>query len=252
MIEEPSAPDRTAADDTMPAPIRLTVVIVAKNEATQHRANASPARRLPTKCWCSTRAAPTARPRWPTRAGARVVVTDWPGYGPQVARGFGWRKATGCCRSTPTSALRRRCAPRSCAAIAVGDARRLSNPAPVGVLRASSFTTAGWRPDYTLRLGRRDRSGFTDHFLHAHMTVDGTVGDLKAELIHYSYPDVHDVLEKLDRYSSGHARDMLARGKSASVPQGGRARPVRVRADVCPAARVPRWSARIDACDLQR
>src|SRR5699024_8225721 len=23
------------------------------------------------------------------RAGARVVVTDWPGYGPQVARGFG-------------------------------------------------------------------------------------------------------------------------------------------------------------------
>ena len=75
----------------------------------------------------------------------------------------------------------------------------------------------GWRPDYTLRLGRRARAGFTGDFLHAHMTVDGKVGDLRESLIHHSYPDVHDVLEKLDRYSSGSARDMHSRGKTASL-----------------------------------
>jgi hypothetical protein len=49
------------------------------------------------------------------------------------------------------------------------------------------------------------------------MTVDGPVGDLAESLIHHSYPDVHDVLEKLDRYSSGSARDMHSRGRTASL-----------------------------------
>jgi hypothetical protein len=75
----------------------------------------------------------------------------------------------------------------------------------------------GWRPDRTLRLGRRSVSGFTDDFLHAHMTVAGRVGDLQASLLHHSYPDLHDVLEKLDRYSSGSARDMQMRGRNASL-----------------------------------
>jgi hypothetical protein len=35
--------------------------------------------------------------------------------------------------------------------------------------------------------------------------------------VHYSYPDLHDVLEKLDRYSSGHARDMRSAGKTGSL-----------------------------------
>jgi hypothetical protein len=43
------------------------------------------------------------------------------------------------------------------------------------------------------------------------------VSDLASPLIHYSYPNMHDVLEKLDRYSSGHARDMLTSGKKGSV-----------------------------------
>ena len=49
------------------------------------------------------------------------------------------------------------------------------------------------------------------------MTVDGSVGTLKTSLIHFSYPNLHDVLEKLDRYSTGHARDMRAKGKTGGV-----------------------------------
>jgi hypothetical protein len=49
------------------------------------------------------------------------------------------------------------------------------------------------------------------------MTVDGSIGELKASIVHFSYPNMHDVLEKLDRYSSGHARDMLAAGKRGGV-----------------------------------
>jgi hypothetical protein len=49
------------------------------------------------------------------------------------------------------------------------------------------------------------------------MTVAGRIGDLQQSLVHHSYPDLHDVLEKLDRYSSGSARDMQAQGRSASL-----------------------------------
>ena len=149
-------------------------------------------------------------------AGARVVQTDWPGYGPQVARGFklaktSWvlsldadERITDALRTEVLAAIRSNAFDGYC------------------IPRLSEFCGrfmhhSGWRPDPTLRLGRRDLAGFTEHFLHAHMTVDGRIGALGNDLIHFSYPDIHDVLEKLDRYSSGNARDMLAAGKSAGV-----------------------------------
>ncbi|GAP36658.1 glycosyltransferase family 2 protein [Piscinibacter sakaiensis] len=199
----------------MPKPGSLTVVIVAKNEARniadciRSAAFADEVLVLDSGSHDDTVARAQA-------AGARVVQTDWPGYGPQVARGFGL--ATGewvlslDADERITEALRAEVQ----AAIRAGthDGYRLP--------RLSEFCGrfihhGGWRPDYTLRLGRRAKSGFTDHFLHAHMTVDGPVADLRSPLVHYSYPDLHDVLEKLDRYSSGHAKDMLARGRSGGL-----------------------------------
>ncbi len=150
------------------------------------------------------------------QAGARVVRTDWPGYGPQVARGF----------SLATSAwvLSLDADERVSAALQAEVLAAIRSGAFDGyrIPRLSEFCGrfiqhAGWRPDRTLRLGRRALAGFTDHFLHAHMTLNGRVGELHASLIHFSYPDMHDVLEKLDRYSSGHARDMLASGESGGV-----------------------------------
>ena len=76
---------------------------------------------------------------------------------------------------------------------------------------------SGWRPDYTLRLVRRDLASFTDHFLHAHMTVQGRTADLKSPIIHYSYRDLDDVLEKLNRYSRG-AAIYEAAGATRSFP----------------------------------
>ena len=88
--------------------------------------------------------------------------------------------------------------------------------------RLSSFcgtfiNHGGWRPDYTLRLVKREKAGFTDHFLHAHMTVEGKKSDLRESLIHYSYRDLDDVLEKLNRYASGNAKDLFNRGVKGSL-----------------------------------
>ena len=193
----------------------LAVVIVAKNEAARIGdciASAAFADEVLVLDSGSTdRTAAIAQ-----AAGARVVVTDWPGYGPQVARGFSLARSDWVLsldadeRITPALQAEIRAAMERGA----HDGYRIA--------RWSEFCGkvmhhGGWRPDFTLRLGRRGRAGFTDDFLHAHMTVNGTVGDLRESLVHHSYPDVHDVLEKLDRYSSGSARDMHSRGKTASL-----------------------------------
>jgi len=193
----------------------LAVVIVAKNEAARIAdciASAAFADEVLVLDSGSTdQTATIAR-----AAGARVVVTDWPGYGPQVARGF--------TLATSAWVLSLDADERISPALQAEIVAAIRSDAFDGyrIPRLSEFCGrfihhSGWRPDRTLRLGRRVRSGFTDHFLHAHMTVDGRVGDLAHSLVHFSYPDMHDVLEKLDRYSSGHARDMLAGGASASV-----------------------------------
>ena len=201
--------------DAVPPAHTLTVVIVAKNEArniAECVASASFADEVVVLDSGSTdRTAALA-----AAAGAQVVQTDWPGYGPQVARGFS------IARSAWVLSLD--------ADERIGDALRaevleaIRSPSFDGyrIPRLSEFCGrfighSGWRPDHTLRLGRRQLAGFTGHFLHAHMTVDGRIGALKNDLVHFSYPDIHDVLEKLDRYSSGNARDMLAAGKKASV-----------------------------------
>lgn len=193
----------------------LTVVIVAKNESrniTECVASASFANEvLVLDSGSSDDTAALA-----TKAGARVVRTDWPGYGPQVARGFKLA-ATDWVLSLDAD---ERISPELRAEVLA--AIRSSQFDGYRIPRLSEFCGqfihhSGWRPDHTLRLGKRGLSGFTDHFLHAHMTIEGSVGELKNDLIHFSYPDVHDVLEKLDRYSSGHARDMHAAGKSSSV-----------------------------------
>jgi glycosyltransferase involved in cell wall biosynthesis len=202
----------------MPDTPSLTVVIVAKNEE-RNIADCVASASFADEVLVLDSNSSDATAALATSAGARVVQTDWPGYGPQVARGIGMARTRWVLsldadeRITP--ALREE----------VLAAIRSGTHAGYRIPRLSEFCGrfiqhSGWRPDHTLRLGLRAKSGFTDHFLHAHMTVDGSVGELRESLIHFSYPNLHDVLEKLDRYSSGHARDMHAKGKTGGVWKG--------------------------------
>ncbi len=149
-------------------------------------------------------------------AGARVLQTDWPGYGPQQARAF----AAATCDWVLSLDADERITPALQAEVLA--AIRSGSFDGYWLPRLSQFCGqfihhSGWRPDHTLRLGRRHLSGFTDHYLHAHMTVDGNTAKLQNHLIHYSYPTVATLLEKLDRYSSGSATDMHSAGRSGGL-----------------------------------
>jgi glycosyltransferase involved in cell wall biosynthesis len=68
-------------------------------------------------------------------------------------------------------------------------------------------------PDWQLRLFRRGRGRFVPHRVHESVAVEGRIARLSAPLVHRSYRDVADFLERANRYSSLAAAEWLAEGR---------------------------------------
>lgn len=60
----------------------------------------------------------------------------------------------------------------------------------------------GLYPDWQLRLFRRGRGRFVHSAVHESVEVAGPVGRLRGALVHRSYRDVADFLERANRYSA--------------------------------------------------
>lgn len=61
----------------------------------------------------------------------------------------------------------------------------------------------GQYPDKTIRLYRRGVAHLPCKSLHEQVTVNGTVGELSSNLLHYPYPDFHTYLRKWMKYGAG-------------------------------------------------
>ena len=66
----------------------------------------------------------------------------------------------------------------------------------------------GWNPDGEIRLYRRDK-GRWEGGLHAKIVVDGKVVTLKNQYLHYTYRDISDQIQTIDKYSRIAAQDMV-------------------------------------------
>jgi glycosyltransferase involved in cell wall biosynthesis len=66
----------------------------------------------------------------------------------------------------------------------------------------------GWYPDGEIRLYRRDK-GKWEGGLHAKLVVDGKVGVLKNQYMHYTYGDISDQIQTIDKYSDIAVSDMV-------------------------------------------
>lgn len=75
---------------------------------------------------------------------------------------------------------------------------------------------SGWYPDYVTRLFRRGSARFSDDFVHERLMTEGNVAKLKEPLLHYSYRDFSDVLEKMQKYSTYGGSVLSAEGKKSS------------------------------------
>jgi hypothetical protein len=76
---------------------------------------------------------------------------------------------------------------------------------------------SGWYPDRVLRLFPRGRARFSDDRVHERVRFDGRVERLAGTLRHLSIPTLESALDKMNRYSTGRAQDLLARGREGGI-----------------------------------
>ncbi len=75
---------------------------------------------------------------------------------------------------------------------------------------------SGWSPDYVDRLFKRGTARFSDDLVHERLVPNGQVAKLENPLLHYSFMNYSQVLQKLDRYSTASAEQAFAKGKTSS------------------------------------
>jgi glycosyltransferase involved in cell wall biosynthesis len=75
---------------------------------------------------------------------------------------------------------------------------------------------SGWSPDYVDRLFKRGTARFSNDLVHERLIPNGQVARLENPLLHYSFMNYSQVLQKLDRYSTASAEQAFSKGKKSS------------------------------------
>ena len=71
----------------------------------------------------------------------------------------------------------------------------------------------GWYPSAQLKLFKKDKFKWEEAHVHPVAFVEGGTGHLKSDLIHYSYKDIADFLNKQNRQTTLEVEKWIAQGK---------------------------------------
>lgn len=75
------------------------------------------------------------------------------------------------------------------------------------------FRHCGWWPDRVLRLVDRRRGKFSDNRVHERWMTDGPIRELDVLLDHHSFRDYAELIDKMQRYSTLAAHEMVEKGR---------------------------------------
>jgi len=76
---------------------------------------------------------------------------------------------------------------------------------------------SGWYPDRKVRLFDRKRAKWVGEFVHESVKVDGPVGHLESNLLHFTCNSLSEHLRSMDSYTTLAAQEMVSRGETASL-----------------------------------
>lgn len=147
------------------------------------------------------------------RMGARVISrTDWSGFGSQKNRALDAANGDWVFSLDADERVSDSLREEILQAITTSDAQAYWIP------RSSAFCgiflkySGTWR-DRIIRLWKRGSARFSDDIVHEKVVPTGTTGQLKNPIVHYSYRNFEELLEKTNRYSTDGAIQAYRRGK---------------------------------------
>jgi glycosyltransferase involved in cell wall biosynthesis len=77
--------------------------------------------------------------------------------------------------------------------------------------------TTDFYPDYQTRLYDRRAARWQGGYVHESVSVDGGPGQLRNEIEHYSFRDLRDQLDRINKYTTLSAKQMYEAGRRAGV-----------------------------------
>jgi glycosyltransferase involved in cell wall biosynthesis len=153
-----------------------------------------------------------------TRLGARVIERDWPGYRSQkqfavAAAAHDWVLCLDADERVSPELRQEICKLRE---------RGFPRLAGASMRRRMWYFGAPLRfgttsPDRLTRLFNRQHGGWRGREVHEYTAVDGPVARLRGRLNHFPYRSYRHQLDKLERYSTLVAGEMVAEGRRGSI-----------------------------------
>lgn len=105
----------------------------------------------------------------------------------------------------------------------------ISNPNDVRLKKYSAFRIkrvmfylgkwwrkGGWYPEYRIRFFKRNKVQWVGAEPHENLNVNGNIGELEGEILHYSYEDIPDQVKKLSSHAFTRAKFDYDFGKRAT------------------------------------
>ncbi len=204
----------------MNAPLSLSVIIIAKNEAAMIGDCLRSVSGLASQVVVVDSGSTDGTQALCREMGATVVGTDWPGFGPQKNRALAL--------ATQEWVLSLDADERLGPGLRTEIETLLRGAPPFEVYRMprrSSFCGrfmkhSGWWPDPVVRLWRRGSGRFSDDLVHERLLHEGKAGMLANPIIHLAVRELSESLAKMNSYSGAGARSLAAKGKTGSVALG--------------------------------
>ena len=153
-----------------------------------------------------------------TAAGARVLRHDFSGYGPQKAWAVTQAKHDWVlvvdADEVVTPELRSEIERR----LEIDAGRYAGYEIPISLIFLGRLLRHGGEYKMRhLRLYDRRRGNYNQNRVHERVELDGQVGMLDEHMLHDSYGSLDAYFDKFNDYTTAGARDLLARGKTASA-----------------------------------
>ena len=148
---------------------------------------------------------------------ARVITIDWPGFGPAKQLGVDSATSEWVLSLDADETVSEPLGDEINAVI-----NSANGPDGYTIPRRTNFLGrwiyhCGWYPDRVLRLFRRAKGKFDGAVVHEKVLLDGDLGTLNQEILHYSYPDLESYFKKFNRYTTVGAEEAYKAGKRAGL-----------------------------------
>jgi glycosyltransferase involved in cell wall biosynthesis len=195
---------------------KLTVIVITKNEI------ANIERCLKSVVWADEiivvdTHSTDGTPEKAASLGARVISRDWDGYGPTKQAALDLATGEWVLSIDADEEVSKELSSQIQGAIEEsGGCTGFVMPRLTNFLGRWIYH-CGWYPDPVLRLFRREKGRFDSAQVHEKVMVDGKVGKLSGNVLHYSYPDLDSYFSKFNRYTTMGAQQLASSGIRAGI-----------------------------------